>query len=71
MEPLGLKVFEGRKVKWVHQGHPEHWGHRVHLDHLAFKGPLDLEDPRVYLESWASRENLGPLVMWGHLERMG
>lgn len=70
-DPLGLKVSEGRKVKWVHLELLECWGHRAHLAHPVFQGPLDLEVPRVYLESLASLENLGLLGMWGHLERMG
>lgn len=70
-DPLGLQVSEGRKGKWVHQEPLEHWGHRAHPEHPVFKGPLDLEALRVYLENWASLENLGPLVTWGHLERMG
>lgn len=71
MDPQGLKVSEGRKVKRVHQEPLDQWDHRARLDHLVFKGPLDQEVPRVYLVSLASRENLGPLGMWDHLERMG
>lgn len=71
MDPRGLQVSEGRKEKWVPQEPLEHWGHRARLDHPVFQGPLDLEDPRVYLASSASRENLGLLGMRGHLERMG
>lgn len=55
----------------VHQDSWDRRGCRAPQDLPVSQAPLDLADPRVYLERLASRANLGLLGMLGHLEGMG